>query len=864
MKTKALLMPLFALLPVTLSGQTNGFGVYGLKCEDLVNPLGIDNTKPHFSWKLTSSADAEYQSAYEIEVSCDSAKLAKGRADVWKSGRVESRRQVMVDYSGNALEPRGCYYWRVKSYDKQGNASAWSDIAHFSVGVTDGSLHGSYVMAPASMESKESVAVWKKLRLKKPGKTLMHINSLGYHELFVNGQRISGTVLAPAVSQLDKRSSIVTYDLTDALVKGDNTIAVCLGQGWYKKNNFNAQYDGPVVKAEIDELSGKSPRIICSTDTTWRVCPTGYSGIGTWAPLQFGGERLDGAACVFTSERTIADLTAFASQQAEAVQVSGMTASPQMFGGNHITRRLRPVYGKATPEGWVVDLGRNINGWFAMTFRGLKKGQQVNIEYTDDLTDGKFVPQGEHDIYIGAGKAAERFTNRFHSHAYRYARVSGLDYEPSCDDVSGVQITGTPDTSTDFSCSDADINAIHDMVQYTLRCLTFSGYSVDCPHLERMGYGGDGNSSTMSIQTMYDAADTYYNWIQAWVDAQNEDGGMPHVAPAGGGGGGPYWCGFIVQAPYRAYLNYGDDRMLEKQYASMQRWMDYVEKYSPDGLLQRWPDTKNRMWFLGDWLTPNNVNAGDERSVSMVSNCFISECLQSMTAIARHLGKDADARRYSAMRDNINRLLHAKYYNPADSTYASGSPLDLAYAMNSGVVPADIYNNVKAKLVHLQRTKYRSHIAVGLVGVAIFTEWAVRNREAALMYDILKQPDYPGYMDMINHGATTTWESWDRSRSRIHNCYNGIGTWFYQALGGITPDAEHPGYEHFTVDPQTVDAIEWVDVKKETPYGEIKLHWNKTAEGLHMELTVPVGTAATVKTPRGNTEVGSGTHSFML
>ena len=39
---------------------------------------------------------------------------------------------------------------------------------------------------------------------------------------------------------------------------------------------------------------------------------------------------------------------------------------------------------------------------------------------------------------------------------------------------------------------------------------------VDCPHLERAGYGGDGNSSTMSLQTMYDVAPTFENWVQTW------------------------------------------------------------------------------------------------------------------------------------------------------------------------------------------------------------------------------------------------------------------------------------------------------------------------------------------------------------
>ena len=52
---------------------------------------------------------------------------------------------------------------------------------------------------------------------------------------------------------------------------------------------------------------------------------------------------------------------------------------------------------------------------------------------------------------------------------------------------------------------------------------------VDCPHLERAGYGGDGNSSTQAFQTMYDAAPTYMNWLQAWGDVMHEDGGLPHV-----------------------------------------------------------------------------------------------------------------------------------------------------------------------------------------------------------------------------------------------------------------------------------------------------------------------------------------------
>ena len=110
------------------------------------------------------------------------------------------------------------------------------------------------------------------------------------------------------------------------------------------------------------------------------------------------------------------------------------------------------------------------------------------------------------------------------------------------------------------------------------------------------------------------------------------------------------------------------------------------------------------------------------------------------------------------------------------------------------------------------------------------------------MATILRQEDYPGYLYMINHGATATWESWDSERSRVHNCYNGIGTWFYQAIAGIRPDAAAPGYRHFYVDPQPTSGVTWVKASKPTPYGDILVEINQD----EVRLTAPVGTTATV------------------
>ena len=153
-----------------------------------------------------------------------------------------------------------------------------------------------------------------------------------------------------------------------------------------------------------------------------------------------------------------------------------------------------------------------------------------------------------------------------------------------------------------------------------------------------------------------------------------------------------------------------------------------------------------------------------------------------------------------------------------------------------------IIRQVTEQLLKDSYGKYNAHIAVGLMGVPIFTEWCIRERQTELMATILRQPDYPGYLDMIHQGATVTWESWDGELSRLHNCYNGIGTWFYQAVAGIRPDENAPGYRHFFIDPQPVDDVEWVEATKPTYYGEIRVKLSAKK----MELTIPVGTTATV------------------
>lgn len=840
-------------LPARCMDRQSQITIYDLRCENLTEPYGIGTTTPGLSWKIESEKNGTSQKAYQLLVASRPEILNEENADLWNSGETPSSSSIMVPYGGTALKSRSVCYWKVRIRDENNRLSEWSPEAGFSVGLLEKSdWNASYIGLPGKENNIVSPQLRKTFELKnKVEKVFLHVNSLGYHELFLNGEKVGSKVLTPAVSQFSKRSHIITYDITHLVKEGRNDIILWLGHGWYSKGLPGVEYDRPLVRAQAEELNNGKWETIVATDSTWTGRNSGYSSIGTWRSGDYGGEKVN--ASLLLTDLTSASLDGTEWNKIFTVADNGNEASPQTTEMNSITDILKADTVIAAGDGkWLIDMGKTLTGWVEIRFPALKKGQELVMEYSDHFEkDGILKDQGQQDLYLSAGKPGEFFHNKFNYHGFRYILISNLKSQPVKDDITGYLIHTDYRLASSFECSDPDLNKIHNMIFYTLRCLSLGGDLADCPQIERLGYGGDGNASTLTAQTMFDLAPLYSNWLQAWADCIRDDGGMPHTAPNPyPAGGGPYWCGFIITASWKTFVNYGDIRVLEKYYPVMQKWLGYVEKYSPNGLLEPWPETDYRGWYLGDWAVPEGTDQTDKSSVNLVNNCFISVCYETMQKIAGVLGKTEDAEKFSAKKDQIRKLIQNHLYDPARHIYGSGSQIDLTYPLIAGVVPDSLSGIVRKNLFSEVEINHKSHFACGLVGIPVFTEWAVKNQEVNLMYTLLKKKDYPGYLYMLENGATTTWEHWNGARSRIHNCYNGVGSWFYQALGGIQPDEKSPGYRHIIINPQVPSGVTWANTSKETPYGTVTVKWKITDGLFTMDLEIPAGCTATVPLPQ--------------
>jgi alpha-L-rhamnosidase len=167
---------------------------------------------------------------------------------------------------------------------------------------------------------------------------------------------------------------------------------------------------------------------------------------------------------------------------------------------------------------------------------------------------------------------------RFSYHEIQFITITGLGKAPDLADVTGYRLTVKLTRTGHFDCSNKLITKIYDTTVKNYRGITTGGMTVDCPHRERRGYGGDGHTSYQFALDNFNVGSYFTKWARDFADVQKDTGDVPHTAPTVGGGGGPAWSGFVVTLPYQMYTTYGDTSLLESMYPTMVRQLAFYDR----------------------------------------------------------------------------------------------------------------------------------------------------------------------------------------------------------------------------------------------------------------------------------------------
>lgn len=831
-----------------------------LRCEFLKDPLGIDVTQPRLSWNFTANGENQQQRAYQILAARSEENLKSGVGDLWDSGKVNSGQSVLVPYAGEKLTSRMRVYWQVRVWNQDNQPSDWSRPAEWEMGLLEPSdwkakwIGLSEDKKPDSPETNPAPYFRKKFRLaKKVQSARVYVCGLGYYELYLNGNKVGDDVLAPSPTNFDKRNLrhllypyddrsttrvlYNTFNVTEYLNAGENTAGMILGNGWYNQRDRTAEgwlwYDTPrlILQLEIYFTDGTTETII--SDDSWSVTtgPLLHDAIFTGeiydARLEMDGWNLPGF-----------DDSGW--KKVQFVRPPTGHLGAQMNPPDKVVKTLHPVSLTGLEENvYVYDFGQMFSGWVRLKIKG-KRGTKIVLRYFEEM-DGDY---RQKDVYILKGGGVETYEPRFTWHAFRKVKVSGAPLQLTLDNLDGRVVNTAVDTVGHFACSNELFNKIYKNYIWTQLGNFHGSYSSDCPHRERLGYTGDGQLLVESAIFNFDMAQFYRKWLNDISDARNKKTGfVPHTAPFGGGGGGPAWGSSYVIVPWFYYLYYGDERVLQKHYPGMKQWVEYLgTRTDKNGIVVR---EEPGGWCLGDWAAPGKV----EVPAPLVNTCYYFYCAKVMSHVADILGREQDSVYFSGLAQKIKANLNEHYFDRTEKRYWTSRQGADAFPLAFGMVAQDNVPGVLHSLIE-NVIRNKGHFDTGILATPLMLEVLTKYGRADLAFTLMNQRDYPGFGNYIlGRGATTLWENWDGKSSHSHPMYGSVIRWFFKALAGINPDPKNPGFKHIIIKPAVCGDLTFVNADYRSVYGVIASQWKLKKDDLHLSVTIPPNTTATVYVP---------------
>ncbi|MDB4583604.1 family 78 glycoside hydrolase catalytic domain [Draconibacterium sp.] len=831
-----------------------------LRCENLVNPIAIDRATPLLSWNLETELRGQKQTAYQIIVSGSEKNLDKNSGDFWDTGKVESELSVNIKYQGKPLKSRDVLYWKVKTWNQEGEESAWSETSKWEmslleptdwqakwIGISEDKDPVSAKTNPAPYFRYE-LDVDRKIRSAK-----VYVSGLGYYEFYLNGNKVGDQVLAPAQTNYDKRALpkllyhyddqstnrvfYNTFDVTDQLQKGKNAIAMILGNGWYNQRDRMVEgvlwYSTPrlICQLEIEFTDGEKK--IVTSDKGWKVTtgPILHDGIFTGeiydARLEIEGWNTPG----FDDAKW---------DQVEIVRAPTGKLESQLAPPDKVVRTFKPAgISKKEDNLYVVDAGEMISGWIRLRINE-KSGEEIVMRFIEELGSN----YGQKDIYIAKGSGNEVYEPRFTWHAFRTVEISGLTRELTSDDIDIVVVNTDVTPAGSFNCSNELFNKIHENYIRTQLGNFHGSISSDCPHRERLGYTGDGSILVESSIYSFDMTNFYQKWTNDMDDARNKiTGFVPHTAPFGGGGGGPAWGSAYVITPWFYYLYYGDSRILEQHYSGMKQWVEYLGTRTDErGVVVR---EEPRGWCLGDWATPYKIEIPPE----FVNTCYFLYVADLMSKVSGVLGHQEDVRYFQELANELKAVINTHFFNEKTKQYWEGRQGSNVLALAFGIVPEefiqDVLNNLEKNI-----DKNKGHLDTGILATPLLLDILTKYGREDLAFSIMNQRDFPGFgYYILGKGATTLWENWNGASSHSHPMYGSVIRWFYQALAGIYPDEKAPGFKNINIRPSPSGDLTFASANYNSIYGKITSSWKLEGDDFYLDVEIPANTTATVYIP---------------
>ncbi|QHC65698.1 family 78 glycoside hydrolase catalytic domain [Rathayibacter sp. VKM Ac-2759] len=710
----------------------------------------------------------------------------------------------------------------------------------------------------------------------------LRLSALGIVEATVNGSPASDELFTPGWTSYEWRLRYSEHDVT-SLVSGDSVvIGLALGDGWYRGRlswGEGAEPYGTEIAgaAELRIRFADGHEQLIAADDSWRAGPS-----STTADSLYDGQDID--ARREPHGWTSAGFDDSGWGGVHEVEVDPAMLEPYIAPPVRRLAEIAPQRIWTSPSGrTLVDFGENLVGWIRVAVSG-PEGTVVTLRHAEVLEDDELGVRP-----LREARATDRFTlsggadvfePTLTFHGFRYAEVEGWPGEIEPGALTAVVVSSDLRRIGTFRSSEPLLDQLHDNVFRGMRG-NFLDVPTDCPQRdERLGWTGDIAAFAPTAVYLADAEDFLRDWLRDLaLEQQHHDGAVPFVVPdvlkrrAAETSFPPMdstalWSDAAAWVPWAVWQAYGDEAVLEESFESMASHARRVRsKLSDSGV---W-DTG---FQFGDWLDPDaapDKPADAKADTGVVATACAYRTARIVADTAAVLGRDDEAREFSAMASELREAFRAKYV--ADQRVFSDCTTVYSLAIVFGLLDDSELGWAGDRLAELVAESGYT-ISTGFAGTPFITDALSSTGHIDAAYRLLLQRECPSWLYPVTMGATTVWERWDsmlpdgtinpgEMTSFNHYALGAVADWLHRVVGGLAP--LDPGYSRLLIAPQPGGDLTWAESTLETPHGLASVRWDRDGSDVSLAVTVPAGATAVVRAAGApDRELGAGEHTLTL
>lgn len=699
--------------------------------------------------------------------------------------------------------------------------------------------------------------------LKRPVRQArLRMTALGAYIAQINGQRVGDAELAPESSDFRETALLRTYDVTPLLRPGANAIGALLGEGWYGSYHAPAgryAFGAPPLRlfAQLEVEHDDGSLSIVATDDKWQLqtdTPITQAEIYYGEDYdarreQPGWSSPDFRATGWTPARI---------GQTPPCRLRAHVAPPIRA----IERRQAVSIRSFDGDRHVIDFGQNFAGWAELKAKGAA-GQTVSLRFAEILH-----PDGTIDaanlraarascLYTFRGDpAGESYQPHFTYFGFRYVEVSGLGRAPTTDEVTGIVLSSALPESGKPLVENRIIQGLWQNSRWSQRS-NFFGVPTDCPQRdERLGWTGDAQVFWDAAAFTMDVGPFTHRFMGDLRDAQGPRGEFPDYAPTGWRdlslGASPGWADAGIILPWTVWQRYGDTAIVDRNWASMTRYMRFLSENNPDHI---WRNLRG--YDYGDWVALDAKKPSDETTPKdLIATAMWKYAADAMADMAFGSKRQPEGERYRQLSRDIATAF-AKAFVRADGSVGNGSHCGYILALRFGLIPEPLRAAATAKLAADIRRR-GTLISTGFLGTPYSLDALADQGQEALVYDLLLRTAFPSWGYMIAKGATTIWERWNADmvdsamNSYNHYALGAVAGFIFRRVAGIDPTSA--GFLTWRFNPVLDTRLERGGASYDSVLGPIRTDWRNRADGFAAQISVPANSRAEIWLPAASVD----------